>query len=313
MNTTLSAGWANPENKGEYNFKNSTVFGVSWNFQLTEFGGLQFNYYHILSHYSERPDWPRASYDLDEISATLRMKATLQNRLNVFGIAGLGYFNHSLSGGDDHLGMVYGLGADYRLNDKIAVLIQFRRHNYNSDFKEVDSWNSILGGFTFYFHFEPGRISYSEKDKALIIYKFLATKKQRGKSETELKQRAQVFWQELDPEIREEYIARFDYVHDSFSSQRPGCKTDPGRIWLILGQPDDRIIIPPASAHTPHSYEIWEYWRGWKNAHPVIFIFKEKSAGELYQIECNVPGEFGYKGHNYQQIIDEYQFLYLIP
>ena len=323
MSTTNSAGWANPDNRGEYQFKNTATFGLTGNFRLNRRVDLQFSYFHIFSRISERPEWPRHSFDLDELSASLKINHNVQDRINVFGMAGLGYFNHDLSGGEDLLGFVYGLGGEYRLSDKTTLLIQFKRQHHNSNFKAVDCWNTILGGFTFYL--QPPKISLPDIERDKIIIKYIATPEiirsiSSIESDRKLKVFVQRYWEANDPtpgtkrnECKEDYLSRFNYTQENFSGYRPGCKTDPGRIWIILGEPDDRIIIPRASAPTPHAYEIWEYWRGWKLKQPVVFVFQEKSAGELYQIECNVPDELGYKGKTYQQIIDEFQFLYLIP
>ncbi|RKZ21948.1 hypothetical protein DRQ16_02940 [bacterium] len=74
------------------------------------------------------------------------------------------------------------------------------------------------------------------------------------------------FWKEKDPspgteknEAEEEYFRRVDYANKHFGSPfMPGWKTDMGRVYIKLGEPDE-IERHPFELDKP-PYEIWYYY-----------------------------------------------------
>ncbi len=92
------------------------------------------------------------------------------------------------------------------------------------------------------------------------------------------------FWKDIDPtpfternEILDIYFARIDYASTMLRESCPGWKTDRGKVYIILGQPDEiedysfRIDGPP--------YQVWYYFtRG------VRFIFMDSHLIACYDL-----------------------------
>ncbi len=84
----------------------------------------------------------------------------------------------------------------------------------------------------------------------------------RSLSEDRQRQRfIEVFWKRLDQdpsternEFREEHYRRLEYARKHFANARPGDKTDRGRIYILHGEPDERLRF--ASSRTPMDAEI---------------------------------------------------------
>jgi len=77
----------------------------------------------------------------------------------------------------------------------------------------------------------------------------------------------QAFWRERDPspntprnELREEFLRRVRFANANFISlvkNRPGWKTDQGKIYILYGAPKE--IIHPAIERGNYQHEIWVY------------------------------------------------------
>lgn len=86
------------------------------------------------------------------------------------------------------------------------------------------------------------------------------------------------FWQKRDPdkstpqnELRIQYKNRYEYVNRRFTTiQRPGWKTDRGRVYLVYGEPDQMDLHPNETDKAP--YEIW-YYNSIEGG--VIFVFAD--------------------------------------
>ncbi len=76
------------------------------------------------------------------------------------------------------------------------------------------------------------------------------------------------FWEKRDPnpltrenEYREEHYQRLEYANRylAVGSTRKGCLTDMGRVYILLGKPDDRDHTYSSNIVFP--YEIWHYFK----------------------------------------------------
>ena len=89
--------------------------------------------------------------------------------------------------------------------------------------------------------------------------------KQMKKGDAEQRKHAFIqFWQQRDPtpgtpinEVMEEYYRRCYYCNKVFGRYRPGWQTDRGRIYILMGPPDQVERHPFDSNADP--YEIWFY------------------------------------------------------
>lgn len=94
------------------------------------------------------------------------------------------------------------------------------------------------------------------------------------------------FWQVRDAdtltarnEFRLEYLRRVKYASEKYSyMNRPGWKTDRGRIYIVYGPPEDVERFPNEQDRMP--YEIWSYY---SLEGGVIFAFVDRTGfGDLY-------------------------------
>ena len=76
------------------------------------------------------------------------------------------------------------------------------------------------------------------------------------------------FWEVRDPnpltrenEYREEHYLRLEYANRylAVGSTRKGCLTDMGRVYILMGKPDDRDHVYNSNIVCP--YEIWHYYQ----------------------------------------------------
>lgn len=76
----------------------------------------------------------------------------------------------------------------------------------------------------------------------------------------------QEFWLDRDPtpgtkqnEYKDEYEARMKYVNENFNreSSLPACKTERGKVWLLMGKPQFRKRFPEDNTMVP--IELWQY------------------------------------------------------
>lgn len=107
------------------------------------------------------------------------------------------------------------------------------------------------------------------------------------------------FWKDRDPspgtkgnEALMDYYTRYEKANQLFSSpNRPGWKTDMGRIYVVYGPPaqiekhDFEINLPP--------YQIWYYLQLKNQPTQTIFVFADKSGtGTPALIHSNARGEY---------------------
>ncbi len=92
------------------------------------------------------------------------------------------------------------------------------------------------------------------------------------RNDEEREQFIKQFWLRRDPdpstprnEVKEEHYRRIAYANERFRDDRPGWKTDRGRIYIINGPPDEAEVYPT------ERYEIWRYSRG-----PVFEFFGQR-------------------------------------
>jgi len=84
------------------------------------------------------------------------------------------------------------------------------------------------------------------------------------------------FWKKRDPtvgtpinELMDEYYRRVAFANEYFSSYKPGWETDMGKIYILLGPPEDRDRVSSRSSRTIK--ETWYYFRISQN-----FIFLDR-------------------------------------
>ncbi len=109
------------------------------------------------------------------------------------------------------------------------------------------------------------------------------------------------FWQQRDPDIatlknefKDEHYRRFDYANENFNRQtnRPGWKTDQGRIYITIGEPRERKKF---ESHSKIVYcELWTYQAPPRTVLPPFFqllFFKQHDVGEyeLYSPQFDGP------------------------
>ncbi|MGB8951741.1 MAG: GWxTD domain-containing protein [Candidatus Aminicenantales bacterium] len=80
------------------------------------------------------------------------------------------------------------------------------------------------------------------------------------------------FWRKRDPspdteynEFKTEYLARIETVNRLFQGGgKPGYIQDRGRIYILLGAPDERYIYPVGKFSEVKSAEVWIYYRNYQ-------------------------------------------------
>ena len=100
------------------------------------------------------------------------------------------------------------------------------------------------------------------------------------------------FWQRRDPdpitpinEFAEEHYRRYEYANKYFSRQSamPGWMTDRGKIYIILGEPDDREDF--TSVPMLYPTEVWFYLQDRRKALPPLnFLFWQEHAVGPYRM-----------------------------
>jgi GWxTD domain-containing protein len=74
------------------------------------------------------------------------------------------------------------------------------------------------------------------------------------------------FWDQRDPspatpenEFREEHLRRFGHANRFFGAGRPGWRTDRGRLYILLGPPDEIRRNPTGRGPSERPSEVWIY------------------------------------------------------
>ncbi|MDZ7261857.1 MAG: GWxTD domain-containing protein [candidate division KSB1 bacterium] len=102
------------------------------------------------------------------------------------------------------------------------------------------------------------------------------------------------FWAKKDDtpntkrnEFRDNYLSRVKYANDHFSGFKKGWQSDPGRVLLIYGQPDEIERSPFSGDVKP--YQIWRYF---SIQGGIEFIFVDKKGmGDLELVHSTARGE----------------------
>jgi GWxTD domain-containing protein len=99
---------------------------------------------------------------------------------------------------------------------------------------------------------------------------------------------------------RQQYLARAQHAEGLYKSpNRPGWKTDRGRVFIIYGPPNNIERFPSSTTTLP--YEIWTY-HSLKGQGGVMFIFADRTGFSNYeQIHSDLQGEL--QDPNWQQLI----------
>ncbi len=103
------------------------------------------------------------------------------------------------------------------------------------------------------------------------------------------------FWAKRDPtpgtpenELKDEYLRRVEYANEHFSIGRwPGYKTDRGRIYILLGPPDE-IEDHPFDVDA-YPYQIWYY-----HSKRLALLFIDQSGAGDYVL-VNPPYDFDFE------------------
>lgn len=114
---------------------------------------------------------------------------------------------------------------------------------------------------------------------------------------TELRRFFYSFWRErnaIDPESSwKRYHQQIEYAEDEFnlgSKRKHACSTDRGRVYLVYGKPDTRVIRSREPNASP--YEIWHYYKTEKKS-DAKFVFYDRTlvTNDYVLLHSNVPGE----------------------
>ena len=96
---------------------------------------------------------------------------------------------------------------------------------------------------------------------------------------SERKEFIEEFWKRRDPdpdtefnEFKEQYYSRIEEANKLFQGVKPGWLQDRGRIYVLLGPPDQRITYPMGRGSRDSPHEIWYY-----GMFPIIFIDYSKA------------------------------------
>ena len=98
----------------------------------------------------------------------------------------------------------------------------------------------------------------------------------KAKTRAEREQLWKEFWEKRDPtpgtphnEYKETYLERVEYANVHFRETQEGWRTDRGRIYILLGPPDEVESHPFELEYKP--YEIWYYY-----SRNMVFIFVDE-------------------------------------
>jgi len=117
-----------------------------------------------------------------------------------------------------------------------------------------------------------------EGKKFLSEVKYIITSEERKifieLPPSERKEFIEEFWKRRDPdpdaefnEFKEQYYSRIEEANKLFQGVKPGWLQDRGRIYVLLGPPDQRITYPMGKGSRDSPHEIWYY-----RMFPIIFI-----------------------------------------
>ena len=113
------------------------------------------------------------------------------------------------------------------------------------------------------------------------------------------------FWLKRNPSDPEgawlQYKKQIDEVDRAFTTkQKPGWRTDRGRVYLQYGPPSTRIIRNNDADYFP--FELWHYYETNNNLHDRRFLFYDTTLnGDMELLHTDVPAEP--KNHNWKQLV----------
>ncbi|MBN1348755.1 GWxTD domain-containing protein [candidate division KSB1 bacterium] len=117
---------------------------------------------------------------------------------------------------------------------------------------------------------EEAVMNEEELDQRFEICRYIATRQEidayAGLSYEGKRAFMQNFWQTRDQnpetainEFKQAYFTRVELANKQFSSRsKEGWRTDPGRVWILYGEPDDIERFPMDFEN--RAYEIWSYF-----------------------------------------------------
>jgi len=132
---------------------------------------------------------------------------------------------------------------------------------------------------------------------------------QKLNSDAEREQFIQQFWSRRNPApgaalnpFKEEHYRRVEYANDHFAADVPGWKTDRGRVYIVLGPPDEIEAHPKYESHqrppeegggmtSLYPFEQWRY-REVAGAGPLLLEFIDNTLKGEYKLVNSIgPAE----------------------
>jgi GWxTD domain-containing protein len=109
----------------------------------------------------------------------------------------------------------------------------------------------------------------------------------------------EAFWKHRDPtdgneknEFREEHYRRFNHVNRRYRyAGKPGWKTDRGKVYILLGEPNDIRIFHSTDAYYPS--ELWAYQGIKLKGLPMAFNLLFFQKGRIGEYILYIPGMMG--------------------
>lgn len=110
------------------------------------------------------------------------------------------------------------------------------------------------------------------------------------------------FWKGLDPnpltqvnEFKDTYYARIEEANRLYSRGTPGYLTDRGKVYILMGPPDEKESNPVGRTSSEHASEIWTYrsekHRGMPRDSELVFI--DDSGSGNYHLSSRVSLDAG--------------------
>ncbi len=141
-----------------------------------------------------------------------------------------------------------------------------------------------------------------EEEVAYIISESEKREYEGLSTEAERAAFVEAFWQRRDPDpateanpVREEHYRRLAYANQHFSEGRRGWRTDRGRVYVIHGEPDTRLVFPSTSLHKKKELRVGDTlsegsYSGVTVAIPEaeLWTYRARGAGSLFQEDTDV-------------------------
>jgi len=163
---------------------------------------------------------------------------------------------------------------------------------------------------------EPPKIIYAVEDSSCYAYKYIMPPNEYEKMEKSITHSDRIkciefFWENYGSlNMRNEFESRIKFANENFSNSfKRGWRTDPGRIFLLYGQPEDKVnetinekSFPYMESPGLNKVQIWyyprrkglvempSYLREFDDGR-MFFVFSEAINGINEQVYSTEPGE----------------------